>query len=140
MEKDLVYGDRLLSVNVLDDDSKKFVRRFLKLVRRFEKEIHELMDDYEIPNEVLLNFQLGDGELEGFYHVSKKDVAENVVAIEFFTRPFVEVFAGDKAMTDYELLDTFVHELIHNKYKSEKTTRRKAKEFMSGIENKLAKI
>jgi hypothetical protein len=119
LEKDLVFGDRVLSVNIIDDKSKKFVGRFLKLAKKFEKEIHGLMDDY------------------GMFHIEGKRVSENLVIMDFFTRAFFEEFKGEKYVTNYELIDTFVHELIHNRYKSEATTKRKAREFMKRIEKKL---
>lgn len=90
----------------------KIYDKFLDFLIDKEDEIIEIMDEYEIPENVVLNFKEGSGELAGIYHEQKKNVKEYVIVIDIYTK-----YLGDEDLE--ELVDTFVHEIVHHKIKND---------------------
>ncbi|OIO80217.1 hypothetical protein AUJ84_04190 [Candidatus Pacearchaeota archaeon CG1_02_32_132] len=130
MEKRLVLGRRVLGIRCSDECNSEIYNSFFKIIDNFSYELEGLMDEYELPEEVLINFKEGEGELYGFYYVQGKRISKNVIVIDIYTKPFAK-FKGK--LLNKELLDTFVHEIIHHSVRSEKETRKMVKEFMMNV-------
>ncbi|NCO11408.1 hypothetical protein GW924_02270 [Candidatus Pacearchaeota archaeon] len=101
------------------------------MVDNFSHELEKLMDECGIPEEVMVNFREGRGKLSGFYYLYDDIVSGNVVVMDIYTKPLLKLKGRE---LDRELLDTFVHEIIHHSVKSERKTNERVKEFMEGLD------
>jgi len=127
MEKRIVLGKRILNVRCSDECNPKIYKSFFALLEKYEGGLIELMDEYVIPEEVLVNLRGGESELEGFYYKHDKDTSENLVVIDIFTKHI------DMQNVEKSLLDVFVHEIVHHLVADEKETKKTAEEFIRGL-------
>jgi len=107
---------------------------FLDTLREFRDELNEIMDDYEIPEQIVLRFKEGSGELDAIYYVQEARVAKHMIRIDVYTKQLE--FGKSEEKSDSlkkHLIETFIHELIHHKYESEKETGKKARELTKKI-------
>ena len=125
-----MFGKRILFVRCDDAHSDRICEIFLNVIFRFEKEINRLMDKLKIPEQIMLNFKKGKGNLEGLYRVQGKRTAEYIIPIDVYTRT-LKIPEDERELEIFEenILDTFIHELIHHQYKSENATSRYARRF-----------
>lgn len=127
MKKELAFGNRIMFVDCEDKHSARIFELFYELIKKGEDELSEIMDRYEIPEQIVLNFRSGDGTLEGVYYKQREEVEKHVIIIDMFTHhlkiPRRKAKMGELKL---DLVDTFIHELVHHKYKSEEKTSDKA--------------
>jgi len=116
MRRVIEFGKRVILAECEEKRCDLILGGFLSLLSRFGKEISHLMDKYEIPDQILLMFKVGNGDLQGMYRVHSEDISKHLIVIDIYTRHFF-VYGSE-----HELLETFVHEIIHHKIKSEKKT------------------
>lgn len=134
MKEEMSIGRRLVSINCKDKHSSEVLEFFLDVLESFEEDVEELMDRCGIPEEVDLNFSLGNKTLDGLYHVQKKEVSDYLVAIDIFTRHLQQAKDdNERRGLMKNLLETFLHELIHHKYSDEKKTDMAAKRIVRKI-------
>ncbi len=127
MKQEIILGGRLLFVECDNGRRCSFHDGFLNFLIGHEGEIKNIMDDYEIPEQIVLNFKKGELGLDGLYHIQKKEVRKHVIVIDVYTNHFNEGILVE------ELLDTFIHELVHHKVKSDKETTKITRRIVGGI-------
>lgn len=130
MEKRLILGDRILGIRFPDESAGKVYESFLEILEGLPEELEELMDEYSIPEELLINFREGKGDLLGFYYVNDDTVSKRVAIIDIFTKPLIKL---TRKALHRNLLDTFAHEIIHHSVNSEKETKKLVREFMKKL-------
>jgi len=87
-----------------------------------------------LPEEIILNLKKGSGRFEGTYFEQGQKVLENLIVIDLYIDQFIKSRSKkEEKEMEKDLFDTFVHELIHNKYKSERMTLKKTAEFMDEV-------
>jgi hypothetical protein len=128
MKREIQLRNRILFLECKEMKACKIYDEFLDFLIGKEEEVNELMDDYEIPENVVLNFKEGSGELAGIYHSQKENVRKHVIVIDIYTK-----YLGEEDLE--ELVDTFIHEIIHHKIEDDKEVDKIAK----GIVGKLMK-
>ncbi len=132
MEKAVIFGERVFLVKWENKDNWEMFERLYEQMLAFEDKLNSLMEQCEIPEEIILNFKKGNDGLYGQYFVQDEDVSKKIIVIDIYTKRWLK----DKnrvSNIEVGILDTFVHELLHNKYKEEKITRKKAREFLAKI-------
>lgn len=127
----MVFGKRILVISCSDRHSRLIWDIFFDFLTDIQERIDDLMDDCRIPLQVFLNFKKGDGSLEGIYHVQGKRTTRYVIVIDIYTANLrAPEKRRDKEILKKLLLETFVHELLHHRYKSHTYVDRKVKEFL----------
>ncbi len=133
MEQEIVFGGRIFLIKCFDDESLKIFDTLYEQMLSLEPRIKELMDECNIPGQIILNLIPGDESLYGQYFVQEKDVLKEMIIIDIYTKRWLAPGNAIYEGMEVEVLDTFIHELLHNKYASEKKTKKKVKEFLSKI-------
>ncbi len=127
MEERIVLGSRILGIRCLDDCDPVIRKAFFDLLRKHRDELIDLMDENKVPKEVLINLKAGESDLAGIYYKHKEKVAKNVIVLDIFTNSLSE------SNLEMDLLDVFVHELIHHMVSSERETIEKTRSFMKEV-------
>jgi len=125
-EERIIFGDRIFAVKCYECDLRIY-KTFFKILKKYKTKFIDLMDEYKIPNEVLINFKQGNGDLTGFYYVHNQHISKRVVVMDIYTLPFSKLKNKD---IEHELINTFAHEIIHNLIDSEKETLKRTQGFM----------
>jgi hypothetical protein len=133
--EELILGNRVLSISCQEKVSEKIKDYFSRIVRKHEKDILELMDEYEIPPQVIIYFRKGNHTLDGIYRVQSRIVSKHLAVIEIFTEKWAGVKKREIESPDVEkeLIHTFAHELIHHRYENENETEKRAKLFLKNL-------
>ncbi len=116
MRRVIEFGKRVILAECEEKRCDLVFESFLGLLERFRREISKIMDDYKIPNQIILMFKVGNGDLQGMYRVHSEDISKHLIVIDIYTRHFF-VYG-----TEEDLLETFIHEIVHHRIKSEKKT------------------
>lgn len=130
IEKRFIFGDRILGVKFSDNAADVIYESFLDILDNYSQELQDLMDLHLIPEELLVNFRAGKGDLLGFYYVNDDIVSKAVAIIDIYTKPLSRM---GRVKLYRELLDTFAHEIIHHSVRNEKKTRKLVKEFLRNL-------
>ena len=133
MRREIGVGSRIVLAVCEDKQSCEILEFFLKVLGNYEEDIGNLMDGCEIPQQVNLNFKLGDETLDGMYLIQEKKVSEHIIVIDIFTKHLEGVGDKNKKGLMKHLLETFLHELIHHKNSSEKKTDKTTKKLVEKI-------
>ncbi len=136
MEKRVAFGKRTIAIGCSDKCMPRIYKHFLRLMRKrgIKKALMNLMDEFDVPNHVIVNFKGGKGDLYAQYFVYEKAVAEHLIIIDIYTKPFEKrIIDIPDYDLDHELIDTFAHELIHHVCASERKTLKRTKEFMNEV-------
>ena len=141
-KEEIKFGKRIIFVSYKGKHNEELCKFFIDLIKKIEKPSGELMDKYKIPGEIYLNFKFGDGSLDGIYFVQRKDVAEHMVIIDVYTRQLqLKRTKSEMINLKINLIETFIHELIHHKISREGKTAKAAKGialgFVKNYANKL---
>jgi|GEM_PF-3145474 len=128
-EERIVFGERILAVKCYECDLRIY-KAFFKILKKYKEKFIDLMNEYEIPGEVLINFKQGDGDLTGFYYVHNQHISKRVVVMDIYTLPFSKLKSKN---LEGELTNTFAHEIIHNLIDSERETLKRTREFMNSL-------
>lgn len=115
--REVVFGKRILFLDCISEASCFAYDGFLEVLYSNEDFFNKIMDNYGLPSQVMILFRDGDGGLEGQYFVQQREVSKHVVVIEIYSNSYED---GNVL----ELVDTFVHEIVHNQVASESKTRR----------------
>jgi len=134
MRKEIKFGNRILLIECKGKKTCGVYDFFLDTLKEFRDELNEIMDDYEIPEQIVLRFKEGSGELDAIYYVQEAGVAKHMIRIDVYTKQLEFGRSEEKSeRLKKHLIETFIHELIHHKYKNEKETGKKAKELTKKI-------
>ena len=125
--KEIIFADRIIIINCITRNEKKSCDNFFNIMRFIEEKISKLMDSCGIPEQIILNFKKGDKTLSAMYYVNSKEISRHLIVIDIYTSPLKEMSEKEK---DFELIHSFVHELIHHKYKDEKKTDEMTKKYL----------
>jgi len=102
--------------------------------RNLRPHLIALMEKYDVPFHIIVHFRRGKGDLYGQYFVYDEAVAEHLAIIDIYTKPFED---GMQIYPDYDLdfnlLDTFAHELIHHMREGERQTKKETRIFMGKV-------
>tara|TARA_Y100000310_G_C20460106_1_gene704931 strand:+ start:330 stop:716 length:387 start_codon:yes stop_codon:yes gene_type:complete len=120
MKREIIIGSRVLFLKCDKKGTCKVHDDFLDFLLGKAVEFGDLMDKYGIPENVVLNFKKGSGDLAGIYHTQREDIRKHIIVIEIYTKNLEEEDLK-------ELIDTFVHEVVHHKIKDDKEVGRIAK-------------
>lgn len=132
MEEGIVFGNRIFLIRWLDDDSWNLFEKLYEQMLASEDKLTSLMDECKVPREIILNFKKGDESLYGQYFVQEESVSKEVIIIDIYTKRWIKN-KNRIANVQVQMLDTLVHELLHNKYREEYITREKAREFLANL-------
>ena len=83
VEKEVKFGRRIILINYRGKYNKEIAEFFVRIIKKLERPLSRVMNECEIPREINLNFKRGKGELDGFYHVQKKNVAKYLIVIDY---------------------------------------------------------
>ena len=134
MKKEIQFGNRILFVECKGKKTCGVYDFFLNTLREFKDELNEIMDDYGIPEQLMLRFKKGSGDLDAIYYVQEERVAKHMIIIDVYTKQLEFGRPEEKSKKlKQHLIETFIHELIHHKYESEKETDKKTKELAKKI-------
>ncbi|GEM_PF-5164285 len=138
MEKEIIVGGHVLIMRAHGRYNVKVCKKMCGMIFKIEKRLKKIMKRYRLPSQIFIQFKSGDETLDGFYHVEPKKVAKNITAIDIFTKQLreLEKAEGEKSF-EINLVDTLIHELVHNKVKEEKKTRRIVKAYMKKNKDKI---
>ena len=131
LERDVIFANRIFLIRCEGKNSVKVCDNFFGLIEKYEEKIRKLMDFCDVPEQVILNFKKGDKTISGLYYVQTKEVSKHLIVVDIYIRP---LFGLSKKERNISLIDSFVHEVIHHKYRDENKTDAKTKEY---IEKKL---
>ncbi|MDP4039251.1 MAG: hypothetical protein Q8P57_01575 [Candidatus Pacearchaeota archaeon] len=132
MKREIQLGNRILFLECLEVKSGKIYDKFLDFLLEHKEEFDDIMDKYDIPQNVVLNFKNGGGDLAGMYHVQGERVRRHVIVIDIYA---VQSSEGDLE----ELIDTFVHEIIHHKINDDSKTDKITEEIVGRLFKKVYK-
>ena len=134
MQKEIKFGRRILLIECEGKKSCGVYDFFLETLEEFKEELNKVMDNYNIPEQIVLRFKKGSGELAAIYYVQEAKVAKHMIIIDVYTKQLEFKSPKEKSKElKRHLIETFVHELIHHKYESESETEKKAKELAESI-------
>ncbi len=140
MEKEIKFGERIIIISYRGKYNKEIAEFFVIIVKKIEKQLTKIMNKCGIPKEIHLNFKRGSGGLDGIYYVQKKNIAKHLIIIGVFTDGIKLGKKKDELFKlETNLIDTFVHELVHHKYTKERETREKTKKIAEKLVNKFLK-
>ena len=123
MKKEITLGKRVLVLECGNNKVCEAHDEFLNFLLKNDKIFIELFNEYKIPEQIIVNFTRGDGKLAGKYYVQKKNVREHIIIVDIYTEVVNE--------NDFtEIIDTFVHEIVHNKIKGDIKTGKIAKKIV----------
>jgi hypothetical protein len=126
MKKEVRLGNRILFLECEELKACKTYDSLLDFILKNEGEFEKMMDDYEIPENIVLNFKPGSGDLAGIYHEQHENVKKHVIVIDIYTKHLGEEYL-------VELIDTFIHEIVHHKIKSDKEVNRITRNIVKGL-------
>lgn len=129
---EVIFGNRVLMVSCYERGSKKMRDYFFEVLKKHEDEILGLMDEYNIPPQVIIHFRKGDHTLDGIYRTQSRIVSKHLIVVEIFTEKWASLSGKkiDNPEVEKDLIHTFVHELIHHRYADERMTEKKALMFL----------
>lgn len=141
MRKEMLYAGRVLSLICHRKESEGTMKYFMDILKDYKRDIKEIIKEYNIPQQVIIYFKESGGELDGFYHVQSPLVSKYIIAIEIYTDKWDGMTKREikKIRPEMELLDTFIHELIHHRYYNERETLKRTGEIMGRIEARKVK-
>jgi hypothetical protein len=136
MEKEIILGKRILRIGCSNRCIPLIQKRFITILHKggFKRKLISLMNELKIPQEVIINFKHGKGDLYGQYYVNDNNTEENLIVIDIYTKSMENGLNNDPNFDlDLELLDTFIHELVHHAHEKEKATKKRVNKFMKDI-------
>lgn len=131
MKKEIFLRKRVLFLECDNKYSCAVHDDFLELLKELEYELSEIMDNYDVPEKIILSFKKRKDNLIGIYHTQEVDVRKHVIVIDIYVEPMPE------SMSEVDLLDTFVHEIVHNKIRNEKKTLEETKKIMLKLRERI---
>ena len=138
VEKEIKFGKRIVLISYKGKYNKELAGFFIGIVKKLEKPLGKVMNNCDVPKEIHLNFKRGSGKLDGIYYIQKEDIAKLMIVIDVFTDGIK--LTNDKIRRldlEKNLLDTFVHEIVHNKYAKEGETRERTKKIADSLVKKF---
>jgi hypothetical protein len=126
LNREIKIGKRILFIDCDESKECRVHNHLMNFVLKREEYFDNLMDMLDIPDEVLLNFKKAYNELEGFYHEQDRRVEKYLVAID--------IYIGENENNSLkEMVDTFIHELVHHKIKPDRETIELTNEIMDDL-------
>lgn len=125
MEKEIVVGDSVLIMKAIGKNNTETCKLVSKIIPKIEQRLIKIIEKYGLPEEILINFKTGDETLDGIYHSESKEVSKNITFIDIFTKQ-LSWMKKEKSEEEVSLnlIDTLIHELVHNKIQNETKTKK----------------